>query len=110
VICPLRVEGTIHHPPGETAWEYSVLVQVQDAQGAVVARHVVGVGAIQPGDTRTFMLQVEMRGPEDSAHAAPAARASVPERGKQGPPSSPHPQEVGKAEPSSPAKTTNRPK
>jgi len=25
-------------------------------------KHVVGVGAIQPGDTRTFSLQVEARG------------------------------------------------
>jgi hypothetical protein len=82
-ICPLRVEGTIHHPPSETSWEYSVLVQVRDAQGAVVAKHVVGVGAIQPGDTRTFSLQVEMRGPEESAHAATAARPASTERTRQ---------------------------
>jgi hypothetical protein len=93
-ICPLRVEGTIHHPPTEVPWEYSVLVQVRDTQGAVIARHVVGVGAIQPGDARTFTLQVEMRGPEDTAHAAAAARASAPERKKHGPSSSAPPQEI----------------
>ena len=85
--CALRVEGTIHQASSETVLEYSVLVQVRDAQGAVVARHVVGVGAIQPGDTRTFSLQVEARGPEDSAHAAVAARPASAERTKQGPPS-----------------------
>ncbi len=51
-----------------------MLVQVRDAQGAVVAKHVVGVGAIQPGDSRTFSLQVEMRAPEEAAHPAAAPR------------------------------------
>src|SRR4030042_6010379 len=88
-IYPLRVEGTIHHSPSETPWEYSVVVQVRDAQGAVVAKHVVGIGAIQPGDARTFTLQVEMRGPEETAHAAIAARPPASERGKQAPSLSP---------------------
>lgn len=105
---PLRVEGTIHHPPTETPWEYSVLVQVRDAQGAVVAKHVVGVGAIQPGDIRTFMLQVEMRGPEDSAHAAAVARPPATERGKPEAPSSSHPQEARKAESPSSARLPGR--
>lgn len=87
-VCPLRVEGTIQHSPDETPWEYSVLVQVRDAQGAVVAKHVVGVGAIQPGDTRTFSLQVEMRAPEETPHAATAARPASPERAKQESPAS----------------------
>jgi len=87
-ICPLRVEGTIQHAPGEPPWEYSVLVQVRDAQGAVLAKHVVGVGAIQPGDTRTFSLQVEMRAPEETAHAATAARPASTERAKQESPAS----------------------
>jgi hypothetical protein len=107
-ICPLRVEGTIHHSPSETPWEYSVLVQVRDAQGAVVAKHVVGVGAIQPGDTRTFTLQVEMRGQEETAHAATAARPPATERGKQETPSSSHPQEIRKAESPSSARLPGR--
>ena len=89
-ICPLRVEGTIQHSPSETAWEYSVLVQVRDAQGAVVAKHVVGVGAIPPGDIRTFTLQVEMRGPEEAAHVAAAARPASAERAKQESPAPSH--------------------
>src|SRR5512146_1587087 len=89
-ICPLRVEGTIHQAPSETGWEYSVLVQVRDAQGAVLAKHVVSVGAIQPGDTRTFSLQVEVRGPEDPAHAAVAARPASAARAKHASPSPAH--------------------
>ena len=107
-LCPLRVEGTIHPSPSETPWEYSVVVQVRDAQGAVVAKHVVGVGVIQPGDIRTFTLQVEMRGPEDSAHAAAVARPRAPERGKPEGPSSSHPQELRKAESPSPARLPGR--
>ena len=79
---PLHIEGTIHHSPAEKAWEYSVIVQVRDEQGAVLARHVVGVGAIEPGDTRTFTLQVEMRAPEESAHAAGSSRPPAVERAK----------------------------
>ncbi len=84
----LHVEGTIRHPPNERALEYSVAVQVRDAQGAIVARHVVGVGAIYPGDARTFTLQVEARQAEEPAHAAAAARSQQAERGKQAPPTS----------------------
>lgn len=89
--CPLCVEGTIHRAPNEAPCEYSVVVQVRDARGAVVAKHVVGVGAIQPGDTRTFALQVEMRGPEDAVHAATTPRPLAAERAKHTPAPSPAP-------------------
>ncbi len=79
---PLRVDGTIRHPTTEAPWEYSVLVQVRDAQGAILARHVVGVGALQPGDTRTFTLHVEMRGPEEPAPPPAASRTVQGEREK----------------------------
>jgi hypothetical protein len=78
------VEGTIRHPLTEAPLEYSVSVQVRDAQGEVVARRVVGVGAIHPGDARTFTLQVEVRPSEESA------RAAQTDRGKQvAPPAQP---------------------
>lgn len=78
----LHVEGTIRHAATERALEYSVTVQVRDAQGAIVARHVVGVGAIHPGDVRTFTLQVEARPSEESAHVATSARSAQSARGK----------------------------
>lgn len=109
-ICPLRVEGTIHHSPGENPWEYSVLVQVRDAQGAVVAKHVVGIGAIQPGDARTFTLQVEMRGPEETTHAAIAARPPTTEKGKQAPSSTAPPQELRKTDSRASTPLPGRPK
>jgi hypothetical protein len=107
--CPLRVDGTIHHPPTERAWEYSVLVQVRDSQGVIVARHVVGVGAVHPGDTRTFTLQVEMRGPEEPVHAPATARLPQPERGKQATPQRSQQASATPLESSSPAKPSKRP-
>lgn len=106
---PLRVEGTIRHPPTEAALEYSVSVQVRDAQGEIVARRVIGVGAIHPGDARTFTLQVEVRPSEESAHAAAAARSSQADRGKQAP-SAPQPALSRKVESPSSPKPQTRPK
>jgi hypothetical protein len=57
---PLRVEGTIRHPPTGGAWEYSVMVSVRNDKGEEVGRHVVGVGALQPGEGRSFTLTVEV--------------------------------------------------
>jgi hypothetical protein len=57
---PLRVEGAIRHPEAGEAWEYSVLVQVRNEKGEEIARQVVGVGALQPSEQRTFSLTVEV--------------------------------------------------
>ncbi len=65
--CPLSVDGTIRHPGAEAAWEYSVLIEVQDEHGEMLARRVVGVGALRPGETRSFALRVEVLVPEPSA-------------------------------------------
>jgi hypothetical protein len=59
------VEGTIRHPAGAEPWEYSVVVSVKNEKGEEIARHVVGVGALQPTDLRTFTLAVEMFAPGD---------------------------------------------
>lgn len=64
--CPLRVEGTIRHPGTEPAWEYSVLIEVRDGKGEVLARRVVGVGALRPGEMRQVTLRVEVFLPEKS--------------------------------------------
>ena len=57
---PLKIEGTLPGPaPGE-AWEYSVVAVVKNERGEEVARHVVGVGAMNPGDVRTFSLSVDL--------------------------------------------------
>jgi hypothetical protein len=59
---PLRVEGTIRHPPTGGAWEYSMLLTIRNERGEEVVRQVVGVGALQPDEERTFTLAVELFG------------------------------------------------
>jgi hypothetical protein len=66
-VCPLSVDGSIRHPGNEGAWEYSVLIEVHDDRGETVARRVVGVGALKPGESRKFTLRVEVLVPEASA-------------------------------------------
>jgi len=66
----MRVDGSIRHPGNEASWEYAVLVEVQDGKGETVARRVVQVGALQPGELRKFTLKVEVLVPEASSLAA----------------------------------------
>ena len=68
-VCPLSVDGSIRHPGNEAAWEYSILVEVHDERGEMVARRVVGVGALRPGESRKFTLRVEVLVPEAAALA-----------------------------------------
>jgi hypothetical protein len=58
-LTPLRVEGSIRHPADAGPWEYSVVVSVCNDRGDEIARKLVSVGAIQPGEQRTFTLSVE---------------------------------------------------
>ena len=59
-ITPLRVEGNIRNPPDGGAWEYSMVLTIRNERGEDIARRIVGVGAMQPEEQRTFTLTVEM--------------------------------------------------
>jgi hypothetical protein len=67
---PLRIEGTIRHPPQGEPWEYSVLLTVENEQGKEVSRQVVGVGALQSTEVRTFRLLVEVFAPKTASLGA----------------------------------------
>jgi len=67
---PLRIEGTIRHPPHGEPWEYSVVLTVENEQGKEVSRQVVGVGALQPTELRTFRLSVEVFAPKTASLVA----------------------------------------
>jgi len=58
-ITPLRIEGSIRHPPEGEAWEYTVVVSIRDDRGVEIARKLIGVGAMSPNEQRTFTLSVE---------------------------------------------------
>lgn len=57
---PLRVEGSFRNPVDSGAWEYSMVLTIRNERGEEVARKLVGVGAMQPDEQRTFTLSVEM--------------------------------------------------
>lgn len=72
---PLRVEGTIRHPAVGEAWEYSVLLTIRNDRGEEIARQVVGVGALQGAEGRTFTLAVDVFTP--SGAATPPAKGGA---------------------------------
>ena len=64
----LRVEGTIHHPAGNTPWEYSLVVTVRNQRGEELTRQVVGIGALNAHEARSFDLSVDVSGPGAAPH------------------------------------------
>lgn len=59
-LTPLRVEGSFRNPADSGAWEYSMVLTIRNDRGEEIARRLVGVGAMEPGEQRTFSLGVEM--------------------------------------------------
>lgn len=59
-LSPLRVSATIQHPEQGEPWEYSVVLVVRNERGEELSRQVVGVGALQPLEQRSFNLAVEV--------------------------------------------------
>jgi hypothetical protein len=62
----LRVEGAFRNPEGADAWEYSVMVSVRNDRGEEVARKVIAVGALDPRESRTVTLSVDVFKPRDA--------------------------------------------
>lgn len=58
VVVPLKVEGTIN-APDDGAYEYTMVVVIRDERGKEIGRHVAGVGAVFPGESRSFEVCVE---------------------------------------------------
>lgn len=59
----LKVSGQFSRPAADGSGEYSVVVVIRDAKGAELARKVVGVGGLLPGDERQIDLTVELYEP-----------------------------------------------
>jgi len=57
---PLRIEGSFRNPADGNAWEYSVVVAIRNDRGEEIARKLIGVGALNPDEQRSFSLMVEM--------------------------------------------------
>jgi hypothetical protein len=55
----MRLEGTISHPSRSES-EYCVVISITNEQGEKIARHVVGVGALAPGERHKFTFSVDV--------------------------------------------------
>ncbi len=78
-VCALRIEGEFSHPGTDEPSEYSVVIVIRDDQGEEVARKVVGVGALRPGEKCGIALSVQVLPPPRAVHSpAPVTLAAVP--------------------------------
>jgi hypothetical protein len=59
------VEAAIRHPSTGQALEYAVIVTITNDRGEELVRQLIGVGAMQPGELRTFTCAVEVFAPAD---------------------------------------------
>lgn len=59
--CALSVDGSIAHKDGSEPCEYFVVLDIRDERGEQLARQVVGVGVLQPGELRHLNVSVGMR-------------------------------------------------
>jgi len=71
VLTPLCIEGSIRHPADGEPWEYTVVVSIRNDRGEEIAHKLIGVGAMNPNEQRTFTLSVE----------AVSAKAKSPAKG-----------------------------
>ena len=56
----LKVEGSFRNPRGAESWEYSVVVSIKNERGEEVVRKVVGVGALDPEESRNVTVSVDV--------------------------------------------------
>lgn len=70
----LRVEGTIRSAAPEENCEYCIVLSVRNERGEEITRQVVGVGALQPAEQRSFTVSVDLLPAEASRAAAPPAQ------------------------------------
>jgi hypothetical protein len=70
----VRIEGTIQHPARDEPCEYCVVVSITNERGEKVARQVVGVGALQPGERHKYSFSIDVISPR--AALAPERRRS----------------------------------
>jgi hypothetical protein len=56
----MRIDGSIHHPLRDESCEYCVVISITNERGEKIAREVVGVGALQPGERHKYTFSVDL--------------------------------------------------
>jgi hypothetical protein len=59
-VSAMRIEGSIRHAAREESCEYCVVVSITNERGEKIARQVVGVGALQPGEKHKYTFSVDL--------------------------------------------------
>jgi hypothetical protein len=59
-VSAMRIEGSIRHAVRDESCEYCVVVSITNEQGEKIARQVVGVGALQPGEKHKYTFSVDL--------------------------------------------------
>ena len=70
----MRIEGTSGHESAEQGCEYCVVVSITNRLGERIARQVIGVGALGPGERHGYSLSVELM---PAAEGAPTGQAAT---------------------------------
>ena len=56
----VRIDGSIHHPLRDESCEYCVVISITNERGEKIAREVVGVGSLQPGERHKYSFSVDL--------------------------------------------------
>ena len=59
-VSAMRIEGSIRHAERNESCEYCVVISITNERGEKLARHVVGVGALQPGEKHKYSFSVDL--------------------------------------------------
>jgi hypothetical protein len=59
-VSALRIDGSISHTARDESCEYVVVISITNERGEKIARQVVGVGALQPGEKHKYSFSVDL--------------------------------------------------
>ena len=59
-VSAMRIEGSIRHKVPDESCEYCVVISIANERGEKIARQVVGVGALQPGERHQYTFSVDL--------------------------------------------------
>jgi hypothetical protein len=88
----LSVDGSISHKVSTEPCEYFVVLDIRDERDQQLARQVIGVGVLQPGEQRRLNVSVGMRpvrAQSASSHAGHQPGAAQPSTAPRAPQPSP---------------------
>ena len=59
-VSAMRIEGSIQHAERSESCEYCVVISITNERGEKIARQIVGVGALHPGEKHKYSFSVDL--------------------------------------------------